>query len=195
MIKSSNQSFARKSKTFRRTLKLLYSPFLLSLFFTTIVAKTNAQFIKATVAIDGFTCSMCALGVENAIRQLAFIEDVKMDLNTNTATLYFRKNNDVSIHKIAAKICDAGFSVRHITAEYYFPALTIKDYFVYENKKNEFHFLDIGQKNIEGIVVLSFLNKKLLSKKEYSRNEAWIKEDSKRNGKNDTLYYVTLVRG
>jgi copper chaperone CopZ len=154
----------------------------------------KAQFLKAEVGIDGFTCSMCALGVENSIRQLAFVEDVKMDLNKGTALIFFRENKKISIRRISDKIYDSGFSVRYMQADYSFPDTTMNDYGIYKTGEEELHFLGIGKTSIKGPVTIIFLNKRLISKKEYTRWEGWIKEDTRKNGKGENTYYVTLLR-
>jgi copper chaperone CopZ len=172
-----------------------FTTFFLCIFFTFYLSGVNAQFISAEVGVDGFTCSQCALGVENSIRQLPFVQDVKMDLNNGVALIFFRKNKAISIAKIAKKIYDSGFSVRYIHADYNFNSLSVDDYSIYKGEKDEFHFIDVGKSSFNGPVKIAFLNKKLISKKEYTHWERWIKEDSKRNGKKDNVYYVTLLRG
>ena len=157
--------------------------------------EARAQFVKVEVGVDGFTCSMCANSVETSVRQLVFVKDVKMDLNNGIAVIYFRENKEVSIHKIADKIYDAGFSVRYIHADYNFSEVAVNDYSVYKQGSEEFHFIKVGENIFKGVVSIIFLNKSLISKKEYTRWEGWIKEDTRRNGKSSTVYYVTLLRG
>jgi copper chaperone CopZ len=156
---------------------------------------TNAQLMSVEVAIDGFTCSMCAMSVENSLRQLPFVEDVKMDLNKSLAQISFRKNKDISIRKISDKVYDSGFSVRYIHADYAFQDTTIEDYSIYKSGKEEYHFLGTGKTNLNGTYTIIFLNKRLISKKEYTHWEGWIKEDARKNGKGENIYYVTLLRG
>jgi hypothetical protein len=158
--------------------------------------QTRAQFVKAIVAVDGFTCSMCALSVDQSIRRLDFVLHLEMDLNNNIAIIYFRQGREVSFRKLADKVYDSGFSVRYIQAELNIVKTELKDYLVYPFGESEYHFLDVGSSlDVEGNIEVLFLNKKLISKKEYTRWEKWIKEDIRKNGKNDKVYYVTLVHG
>jgi copper chaperone CopZ len=167
---------------------------LAGIFFFSLL-RTNAQLVKVEVGIDGFTCSMCAMSVENSIRQLPFVEEVKMDLNKNLAQIFFRKNKDISIRKISDKIYDSGFSVRYVHADYNFQDTTIDDYSIYRFGNEECHFLGTGKIILNGTYTIIFLNKRLISKKEYTHWEGWIKEDTRRNGKGENVYYVTLLRG
>jgi copper chaperone CopZ len=163
--------------------------------FSFVFLKTNAQIIRVEVGIDGFTCSMCALSVENSIRQLPFVERVEMNLNNSLAYIFFRKKKEISIRKISDKIYDSGFSVRYIHAEYNFQNVTIEDYSIFKSGKDEYHFLGTGKTNLNGTYTIIFLNKRLISKKEYTHWEGWIKDDTRKNGKGENVYYVTLLRG
>jgi copper chaperone CopZ len=157
--------------------------------------RANAQLVSVEVAIDGFTCSMCAMSVENSIRQLPFVEEVKMDLNKSLAQIFFRKDKDISIRRISDKVYDSGFSVRYIHADYHFQDTILDDYSIYKSGKEEYHFLGTGKITLNGTYTIIFLNKRLISKKEYTHWEGWIKEDTRRNGKGENVYYVTLLRG
>ncbi len=189
-----NQSYIQKIIPNRCFIPLKYLPTTLFFLYTYGFSNLQAQFVSAEVAIDGFTCSMCALGVEKSILQLDFVAEMKMDLNTSTAKISFRKNKPVSIHKIADKILDAGFSVRYINAEFNFPKISIDNYSIFNDGDNEFHFMDVNPDTITGPITLVLLNQKLSSKKTYTRWQRWIKEDSKRNGKKEKVYCVTLLR-
>jgi copper chaperone CopZ len=159
-----------------------------------IYSGAKAQLNSVEVAVDGFTCSLCAKSVENSLRQLPFVSNVKMDLNKNIASIFFIKDRLVDIHKIAKKVYDSGYTVRYIHANCSFSDVKCSDYSIYKIGSDEYHFLDMGMNIINGTFTIVFLNKKLISKKEYPHWEVWIKEDVKRNGKNDNAYYVTLLR-
>lgn len=176
----------------RDMIRLFY---LIAVWLLCIAGEVSAQYVKVEVGIDGFTCSMCGMSVEKSIRRLSFVEDVQMDLNNNTAVITFRKDREISIQKIADEVYRSGFSVRSIEADYNFPATTVHDYFIVAAGNEEFHFLGTGETSINGVTTIVFLNKKLISKKEYTHWEEWIKNDVKKNGKKDNVCYVTLVRG
>lgn len=169
--------------------------YLMSVCLLCTIGPVTAQYVKVEVGIDGFTCSMCGMSVEKSIRRLSFVADVQMDLNGSTATITFRKDRAISVQKIADEVYRSGFSVRSIRADYIFPDTIVRDFSTFPAGDEEFHFLGIGETSIGGVVTIVFLNKKLISKKEYSHWDEWIKNDVKKNGKKDTICYVTLVRG
>ena len=45
-----------------------------------------AQVSKVTIGVDGFTCSLCAKGVEEQFKSFEFVNSVKVDLKN---TLFF----------------------------------------------------------------------------------------------------------
>lgn len=88
-----------------------------SLLFIFLVSGVQAQFLKASVGINGLTCSQCSRSVEMQLRKLSFVQDVKMDLEQTEGTIVFRKGKKVNINAIAKAVKDAGFSVRFVKAE------------------------------------------------------------------------------
>jgi len=63
------------------------------------------------VGINGFTCSMCALGTEATLAKLPFVDSVQMDIAATTARLYVQPER-ADWQAVAQAITDAGFSVR-----------------------------------------------------------------------------------
>ncbi len=168
---------------------------LLVAIFLVFLFSAEAQYVKVEIGVDGFTCSMCAKSVENSIRRLPFVEEVQMDLNSSKAVVFFRKNKEVSIEELADQVYNSGFSIRSLQAEYNFPELLLQDNSIVGAGKEELHFLKVGESRINGVATIIFLNKRLISRKEYTHWEEWIRKDVKKNGKKDNVFYVTLWRG
>jgi copper chaperone CopZ len=80
----------------------------------------HAQLTSARLNVIGLTCSACSFGTERSIRQLKFVADVKIDLNSNVAEITFKKGEPVSIDQLVKKVYDAGFSVGKVVATYHF---------------------------------------------------------------------------
>jgi copper chaperone len=74
----------------------------------------NAQVTKATVGVDGFTCSLCAKGVEGELKSLDFVKSVKTNIKATTFDLTFKSNSNIIISRIAEAISDGGFTLRDI---------------------------------------------------------------------------------
>src|SRR5437764_4369182 len=80
----------------------------------------SAQIKSVTLGVDGLTCSSCSYGVEQALRKLDFVKDVKTDLNGATATISFSNDKKISFDELVKKVYQAGFSVRLTNVVYHF---------------------------------------------------------------------------
>ncbi|HRE39851.1 MAG TPA: heavy metal-associated domain-containing protein [Ignavibacteria bacterium] len=85
---------------------------LLALILSSSVA--SAQLSKAIVGVDGFTCSLCAKGVEGQLKNLDFVKTVKANLKATTFDLTFKTKSSIVVSEIASAISDGGFTLRDI---------------------------------------------------------------------------------
>ena len=76
-----------------------------------------AQVTKLTIGVDGFTCSLCAKGVEEQFKSLDFVKSVKTDLKNTTFTLSLNPSPAVNLSQLKDAVTDGGFSVRDIIIE------------------------------------------------------------------------------
>lgn len=88
--------------------------FLLLIFSVFITVKADAQISKIIIGVDGFTCSLCAKGVEGQFKSLDFVKSVKTDIKNTEFTIYFRSEPKVDLSQIRDAVYDGGFSVRDI---------------------------------------------------------------------------------
>jgi len=166
-------------------------PFLFTFF---CIISLKAQFISATIGIDGLTCSACSFATEKSIRKLDFVDSVFMELDKNIATVYFKKNSFVSIQLLAKKVYDAGFAVRSIYASYNFNNLTISNDFCFLENNSTYHFIKIeNEKKLNGIISLHFIGEKFMQKKEYKNWKLLLNNSCKTisNGVSNE-YFVTI---
>ena len=87
---------------------------LLILFLLSPLTLVYSQVTQATIGVDGFTCSLCAKGVEEEFRAMDFVKSVKVDLTKATFTITFKKDSKIDINKLKDGVTDGGFSVRDI---------------------------------------------------------------------------------
>lgn len=130
----------------------------------------QAQFVSASVGVDGLTCSMCAKGTEETLRQLPFIDDVKIDLNKLVASITFKKGVHVEIDKLKEMIYDAGFTTRSLEVVFNFDtAFTVENdaHFVYDGAT--YHFIGVKDNKLSGPVTLRFIDKPYVSKREFAQ--------------------------
>jgi copper chaperone CopZ len=149
---------------------MLFNPFktvvVFSFFLFVFSEASFAQFTSAVLGVDGLTCSACSYGTERSIRKLYFVQDVKMELNKNTATITFKKDKDVSIDALVKKVYDAGFSVRFVEAVYHFDQpVTISNNLLKE-QATTFYVLKTNTLSLSGDVTMHFISEKYIPKKE-----------------------------
>jgi copper chaperone CopZ len=126
----------------------------------------RAEFKWSEVGIDGLTCSMCAKSVELKVRELPFIDDVKMDLVATTMTVSFKPGKQVNVEEIARAVDDAGFSIGYLTAGYVFDEVEVEDGQCLVTKDGVFSFVRTGHRVLDGEEVLKFVGEKFLPKRE-----------------------------
>jgi copper chaperone CopZ len=139
---------------------LLFLPFL-----------SFSQFQSVDFGVNGLTCSACTRSVEMSIRKLAFVEDVVMNLDNTNGKIQLKKGIPVSIDAIAKAVTDAGFSVRYLNATFQFNGITISDKGCFTFENSNYQFINYQPENPGGFVILKFIGKEFLPKKEFKK--AW----------------------
>jgi Cu+-exporting ATPase len=66
---------------------------------------------EAVVSVKGLMCSMCARHLDSRLRKLSAVENVKVDLEKQTATLSLEPDGDLTDDQIQEAVRDAGFNV------------------------------------------------------------------------------------
>ena len=74
------------------------------------------QVTQITIGVDGFTCSLCAKGVEAQFKSLDFVKSVKTDLKNTLFVLSIKSSPKLNVSQIRDAVIDGGFSVRDIEA-------------------------------------------------------------------------------
>jgi len=161
------------------------------LFLSLIPGILSAQFVTASMEIDGLTCSMCSLGVERSIKKLKFIEKVRVDLNTNTASIEFKPNSNVTIKELIKSVFDAGFSVRTLSADFNFQESAKENYFISNN--STFIFLDPPKAGTsKGVKNIKFVEKKFTEGESYKKYKTVIDKTLSHVTINDSYYFVLI---
>ncbi len=70
-----------------------------------------SQVKEITISVDGFTCSLCAKGVEYQFKSLEFVKDVKTNLKEATFDIKFKEDKQIKIEEIWDAVDNGGFTV------------------------------------------------------------------------------------
>ena len=130
------------------------------------VLSLKAQLISSKLKITGLTCSACSYGTERSIRQLKFVENVKMDLNTHSAEVTFKKGETISIEKLVQKVYDAGFSVSEVRALWHFTNEKPSDK-TWVSEGSTYYILNDLLPELTGDKEMTFVGEKYMNKKDY----------------------------
>lgn len=144
-------------------------PGLFILFLIAINCNIKAQFTSVRVKVDGLTCSACSFATQKSLRELDFIDSVKMDLSTNLAILTFKPSKKVDIGLISKKVYDAGFSVGQLTAVYSFNSLPVGTNTCFEYMGDTYNFTETKDTTLNGTSTLLFIGKKFMNKAELKK--------------------------
>lgn len=89
---------------------------MLAMLFASAVS-VSAQVSEIKVGVDGFTCSLCAKGVEGQFKALDFVKTVVTDLKNTTFTIVPMESAKIELRTIRDAVTDGGFTLREISIE------------------------------------------------------------------------------
>lgn len=130
---------------------------------------TNAQIIKAEIIATGLTCSMCSNAINKQFKALAEVENVETDLNTNTFTVYLKKDSKITPRILKERVEKAGFFVGSMIITMQFVNLNISDNFSVSQDNLPLIFIDSKSKTLNGATRVKILDKSFVTQKEYKK--------------------------
>lgn len=159
----------------------------------TTISVAKAQFTKAELQVSGLTCSMCSNATEKSLRKLDFIGDIKTDLNRNLFIITFKKDAAVNLDQISQRVQSAGFSVNSLKATFDFNKIKVSDNYHFNYNGSMYHFLNVGDKTLDGPVAITLLDKAFVPASTYKKYAA-MPIMCYKTGKMDgsRVYHVTI---
>lgn len=130
----------------------------------------KAQFKSAVIGVDGLTCSACSFATEKSLKKLESVDSVYMQLEENTATVFFKPAVKVNMDDVAKKVVDAGFSVRSFTALVDVGKLNITPDYCWSYENDIYHFVKVdAASDVNGQINLRFIGDKFMAPKQYKK--------------------------
>lgn len=99
---------------FKKYLKILG----VAALFLSLHCSVQAQWRSLHISINGLTCSQCSRAVYNALKKVDGVAEVKMDLNSTTADIFFKRNTIPDPESLANAVRKAGYAVGYIDLMY-----------------------------------------------------------------------------
>jgi copper chaperone CopZ len=128
-----------------------------------------ANFISAKIKVTGVTCSMCSNSVHKALSALPFVAKIDVDLENAVFIVTFKPNEKVNIDAIRKKVEGAGFSVGLLIADFKFKDLHVTKDLHYTFGNEIYHFVNVKEQRLNGIVPVRFVDKGFTSESEYKK--------------------------
>ncbi len=74
----------------------------------------HAQIKSAEIQASGLTCSMCSKAIYKALEKVQFVDTVKVNIETSTFLLEFKKDQKIQIEALRDAVYDAGFAIEKL---------------------------------------------------------------------------------
>jgi copper chaperone CopZ len=135
----------------------------------TVGSIATAQIEKAEIIATGLTCSMCSNAINKQLKSLSQVDSVQTDLNTNTFTVYLKKDNDVKPRLLKESVEKAGFFVGSMVVTMPFDNVKVDDNQLITKGDATLVFVDTKSKTLSGSTKVKVLDKGFVTQKEYKR--------------------------
>lgn len=169
-----------------------------------LVMGAGAQFTKAELHATGLTCAMCNNAINKALQALPFIQSVKSDIKNSSFHVVFREGQEVNPDAMKKAVEDAGFSVGKLELYGNAQALSVGDDKHLTIGKSVYHFVNVGNREVNADTRLMIIDKDFISNKQFKKISASTKMDCIQTGKagscctdagvpeNARVYHVTI---
>lgn len=119
----------------------------------------NAQIKSAEIQATGLTCSICSKAIFKALEKVQFVDTVKVNIETSTYILEFKRGQDIQIEALRNAVYDAGFSIGNMAITMDFNnKIAIKDG-LFEQAGYKFKWNVKGSKPLESSQKVFIVNK------------------------------------
>ncbi len=163
-------------KTFNHKYSVLIA--LMTLFSIT----SQAQIAKAEIQATGLTCSMCSNAINKQLKSLAEVENVEIDLNTNTFTVILKENNTLKPSIFKENVEKAGFFIGSLI-------LTVKPETIAEKP----YVLVDGKANTDKTIQVQVLDKGYVTDKTFKKLSKSYKNSTTYNTNSEADFHVKIV--
>lgn len=156
---------------------------IISCLFLLVFSSANAQFTKANIQASGLTCAMCTKAINNALKELAFVQSVESDISSSSFNVAFRSGKSVDIDRIRKAVEDAGFSVSKMKLTGNFDGVAVGNDEHVTINGSTFHFLKVSDQTLKGQREITMVDKNFIGAKEFKKFSSATKMECVHTGK------------
>lgn len=128
-----------------------------------------AQTTKVEIMATGLTCSMCSNAINKQLKSYTEVDSIGTDLNTNTFTVYFKKDQSLQPKVLKNAVEKAGFFVGSMVLTTKFHTDKIEDNTTLKVDDATYNFIDIKNPVAHAEAKYRILNKGFVTQKEYKK--------------------------
>ncbi|MDI5893668.1 heavy-metal-associated domain-containing protein [Flavobacterium algoritolerans] len=131
--------------------------------------KSYSQISKAEIIATGLTCSMCSNAINKQLKATVGVDSVSTDLNTNTFTVYFKKESKIMPRVLKEGVEKAGFFIGSLVITVPTENLKIEGDKTISLNGSTFVLLNEELKNSNGETKLKVYDKGYVTQKEHKK--------------------------
>jgi len=131
--------------------------------------QSYSQISKAEIMATGLTCSMCSNAINKQLKATVGVDSVSTDLNTNTFTVYFKKDSKIMPRVLKEGVEKAGFFIGSLVITVPTDNLKIEVNKTISLNGSTFVLLNEELKNSNGETKLKIYDKGYVTQKEHKK--------------------------
>jgi copper chaperone CopZ len=142
----------------------------------------KAQVTQVKLQASGLTCSMCSNSINKALQTIDYVDRVTANIKESSFDIRFKPSAIVNFDQLKKKVEDAGFFVAQMEATIVTNRIAISNDAHVDINGTMYHFLNTGDKVIEGEMHVRLLDKGFVSAKDFKRNARFTKMNCYQTG-------------
>lgn len=153
-------------------------------------AKSYSQISKAEIMATGLTCSMCSNAINKQLKATVGVDSVSTDLNTNTFTVYFKKESKIMPKVLKEGVEKAGFFIGSLVITVPTESLKMAEDKTISLNGFTFVLLDEKLKNSNGETKVRVYDKGYVTQKEHKKLLKTLSKTASYSADNEDDYHI-----
>ena len=153
-------------------------------------AKSYSQISKAEIMATGLTCSMCSNAINKQLKATVGVDSVSTDLNTNTFTVYFKKESKIMPKVLKEGVEKAGFFIGSLVITVPTESLKMAEDKTISLNGFTFVLLDEKLKNSNGETKVRVYDKGYVTQKEHKKLLKTFSKTASYSADNEDDYHI-----
>lgn len=163
------------------------------LFILAINLVATAQINKVEIIATGLTCSMCSNAINKQLKSLKEVDSVSTDLNTNTFTVYLKKENVLKPIVLKEGVEKAGFFVGSMVLSTVFDNVGVQENQLVKAGHLDYVIVDSKVKTLNGEIKVQVLDKGFVTQKEYKKLTKSLSKIPSYAMENENDYHIKVL--